>query len=169
MIELDFFSNIAPFFVALAVLIALKFKLWRDVETVNWLQHICGLILGPLIIFSVFLLYILLGKVDAGSLGLSIFILMFYLALVTPVFALIVLLTKTKSFILLVAIALGTNLLYLFGQYLTSNSPDRAERFLDFEIVSVLAVNGIILATSYWAYIKNWPRIDIQSKIGGNE
>lgn len=167
--ELSLFSNIAPFFIALVILVVLKLKLWRNIEAVNWPQRICGLLLGPVVIFSMFLLYILLGNVDASSMGIAIFVLMFYLSITTPIFALIVIVTKAKSFVMIAAIALGTNLLYLVGQFLTSDSPNRGANFLDFEILSVLAINALIFAGTYWAYIRNWPRLDLQSKLNANE
>lgn len=167
--ELNLFSNFAPFFIALAILVVLKFKLWRNVEAVNWPQRICGLLLGPVAVFSMFLLYILLGNVDASSMGISIFILMLYLCITAPIFAVIVVFAKAKSFVMIAAIALGTNLLYLVGQFLMSDNPNRAANLLDFEILSVLAINALIFAGTYWAYIKNWPRLEIPSKIEGNE
>lgn len=167
--ELSLFSNFAPFFIALAILVALKLKLWRKVDRVSWLQRICGLMLPPLIIFSLLLLYILLGRVDAESMGITIVILMFYLAFNTLIFAAIALLTKAKSFIILVVIAFGTNLFYLIGQYFSSDNPNQAINLLDFELISVLILNIVIFAGSYWAYIKNWSGFEIPTKIDGNE
>lgn len=167
--ELVFFGNLSPFFIALAILIVLKIKLWRNVEAVNWPQRICGLILPPVAMFSLFLLFILAGNMDDATLGLTILFILFYLALASFTFAVIVLFTRTKSFGTLLVIAVATHLLYLFGQFLSSDNPNRITNLFDYELLSVFAINSLIFAGTYWAYIKNWPRIDLQSKIDTNE
>ncbi|MEP3196371.1 MAG: hypothetical protein ABJO57_00740 [Lentilitoribacter sp.] len=167
--ELVVFGNLSPFFIALAILVVLKFKLWRNVETINWPQRICGLILPPVAMFCMFLLFILIGNLDDATLGLTVLFIMFYLALASFTFAVLVLFIRTKSFRTLLAIAIATHLLYLFGQYLSNDNPNRAANLLDYEVLSVFAINSVIFAGTYWAYIKNWPRIDLQSKIDPNE
>lgn len=167
--ELVFFGNLSPFFIALAILVVLKFKLWRNVEKINWPQRICGLILPPVAMFSLFLLFILVENMDDATLGLTILFIMFYLALTSFTFAVLVLFIRTKSFRTLLVIAIATHLLYLFGQYLSSDNPNRTANLFDYELLSVFAINSVIFAGTYWAYIRNWPPIDLQSKIHPNE
>ncbi|MBO6920071.1 MAG: hypothetical protein JJ858_16710 [Rhizobiaceae bacterium] len=162
-------SNFAPFFIALAILVILKFKLWREVEIVHWPQRICAFLLGPTIIYSIYLLSIFVEAiVDNGAAYAGLFLIL-YLLVVTPIFAIIMIISKVTTIIKIFVIALISQIIFVLGVFGFADIPAQAIAFVEIEILSVFAVLTIIFATSYWAYIKNWPPIDIQSKIGGNE
>lgn len=167
--ELNLFRDIAPFFIALAMLVILKLKLWRNVNTVMWPQRICALLLGPTIIYCFYLLNIVIGTIDNNAAAYGGLFLLFFLAITTPVFSLVVLITKVISYIRILAIAVAIQFLCLFGLFLFTARPGGAADLVRLDVFSVLVVLAVIFASAYWAYIKNWPPIDIQSKIGRNE
>ncbi len=167
--DLNLFSNIAPFFIALAMLVVLKLKLWREVEIVRLPQQICALLLGPTIIYCFFLLNILIGTIADNDAAYGGLFLLLFLAITTPVFSIVVTITKTTSFIRILAIAIASQFLCLFGLFLFTERPGGAADLVRLDVLSVLVVLALIFASAYWAYIRNWPRIDLGSKLEGNE
>lgn len=167
--ELNLLSDLAPFFIALAMLVVLKLKMWRNVNSVMWPQRICALLLGPTIIYCFYLLNILIGTIDDNAAAYGGLFLLFFLATTTPVFSLVVVITKVTSYIRILVIAIAIQFLCLFGLFLFTDRPGGAADLVRLDVFSVLVVLATIFASAYWAYIKNWPPVDIQSKMGRNE
>lgn len=160
MLELDLWLNIAPFVLAMAIIIAVKYKLWVAVPHPSLLQKICGVVLTPLLVYNSFLLFIVLGYISDDSAAYGALFLIAYLSIITPMFGLLVILTKSQKLTIHIACAFAVHIVLFLILYLFVIEQDAAQAMFanGLSVWSIPAIISLLFAIVYWGYIRKWTR-----------